>query len=287
MGLRQLGHPLQGLRPAGRPDAPRRRSRTRQPCTGITGLAPSVALHIPWDKVDDFDKLRRHAEDLGIRLGTINSNTFQDDDYKFGSLCHVDQRVRAKAIDHIFECIDIMGATGARPQDLAGRRHRTTRGRATCGAARTAWPTRSPGLRPPRRRTSDWCSSTSSSSRRSTTPTSPTGAPRTRSASRSGARRGLPRHRPSRPGNEHRVHRDAAAAAGEARLVRLQLALLRRRRPDRRRGRPVPAVPHPLRGRPRRRLRRRRAASCSCSTSATTSRRRSPARSAPCSTCRR
>ena len=56
-----------------------------------TGLAPSVALHIPWDRVDDFDKLRRHAEDLGVRLGTINTNTFQDDDYKLGSLCHVDE----------------------------------------------------------------------------------------------------------------------------------------------------------------------------------------------------
>src|SRR5438132_1469330 len=51
----------------------------------LTGLAPSVALHIPWDLVDDFDKLGRYAQDLGVRLGTINSNTFQDDDYKFGS----------------------------------------------------------------------------------------------------------------------------------------------------------------------------------------------------------
>ena len=52
----------------------------------VTGLAPSVALHIPWDAVDDFDKLGRHAEDLGVRLGTINTNTFQDDDYMLGSL---------------------------------------------------------------------------------------------------------------------------------------------------------------------------------------------------------
>ncbi len=42
----------------------------------FTGLAPSVALHIPWDEVDDFAKLREHAESLGVRLGTINSNTF-------------------------------------------------------------------------------------------------------------------------------------------------------------------------------------------------------------------
>jgi L-rhamnose isomerase / sugar isomerase len=79
-----------------------------------TGLAPSVALHIPWDRVDDFDKLRLHAEDLGVRLGTINTNTFQDDDYKLGSLCHVDDRVRAKAIAHMHECIDIMAATDSR-----------------------------------------------------------------------------------------------------------------------------------------------------------------------------
>src|SRR3954470_3156678 len=79
-----------------------------------TGLAPSVALHIPWDRVDDFDKLRRHADDLGVRLGTINTNTFQDDDYKFGSLAHHDERVRAKAIAHMHECVDIMDVTGSR-----------------------------------------------------------------------------------------------------------------------------------------------------------------------------
>jgi L-rhamnose isomerase/sugar isomerase len=78
-----------------------------------TGLAPSVALHIPWDRVDDFDKLRRHAEDLGVRLGTINTNTFQDDDYKLGSLTHIDDAVRAKAIAHMHECIEIMHMVGS------------------------------------------------------------------------------------------------------------------------------------------------------------------------------
>ncbi|HET9543148.1 MAG TPA: TIM barrel protein, partial [Acidimicrobiales bacterium] len=80
----------------------------------VTGLAPSVALHIPWDLVDDFDKLGRHAEDLGIRLGTINTNTFQDDDYMLGSLCHVDERTRAKAVAHALECIEVMAVTGSR-----------------------------------------------------------------------------------------------------------------------------------------------------------------------------
>lgn len=80
----------------------------------LTALAPSVALHIPWDKVDSFAQLREHAESLGIKLGTINSNTFQDENYKFGSLCHHDAAVRQQAIDHHFECIDIMHETGSR-----------------------------------------------------------------------------------------------------------------------------------------------------------------------------
>ncbi len=80
----------------------------------LTALAPSVALHIPWDKVDDYAALSAFAQDKGVKLGTINSNTFQDDIYKFGSLTHVDKAVRQKAIDHHFECIDIMNATGSR-----------------------------------------------------------------------------------------------------------------------------------------------------------------------------
>lgn len=80
----------------------------------FTGLAPSVALHIPWDKVDDYAALRTYAEDQGIALGTINSNTFQDDDYKLGALTHTDAKIRQKAIDHHFECIEVMNATGSR-----------------------------------------------------------------------------------------------------------------------------------------------------------------------------
>ena len=80
----------------------------------VTGLAPRVALHIPWDKVEDYGALRDYAAELGVTLGTINSNTFQDDIYKFGSLTHVDEAVRRKAIDHHFECIEIMNQTGSR-----------------------------------------------------------------------------------------------------------------------------------------------------------------------------
>ncbi|TRW78284.1 L-rhamnose isomerase [Mycolicibacterium sp. 018/SC-01/001] len=80
----------------------------------FTGLAPTVALHIPWDAVDDYAGLARYAEDQGVRLGTINSNTFQDDVYKFGSLTHTDKTVRQKAIDHHLDCIEVMHQTGSK-----------------------------------------------------------------------------------------------------------------------------------------------------------------------------
>jgi L-rhamnose isomerase/sugar isomerase len=80
----------------------------------MTGLAPTVALHIPWDRVDDYAALGAYATDHGVALGTINSNTFQDDDYKFGSLTHTDKAVRQKAIDHHLDCIEVMNQTGSR-----------------------------------------------------------------------------------------------------------------------------------------------------------------------------
>jgi L-rhamnose isomerase / sugar isomerase len=83
-----------------------------------TGVAPSVALHIPWDRVDDYADLGRHGAELGVTLGTINSNTFQDNDYMLGSVCNPDPAIRRKALDHLLECVDIMDATGSRDLKL-------------------------------------------------------------------------------------------------------------------------------------------------------------------------
>jgi L-rhamnose isomerase/sugar isomerase len=79
-----------------------------------TGVAPSVALHIPWDKVDDYGALSAYAKGLGIELGAINTNVFQDDDYKLGSVTNPDPRIRRKATDQLLEAVDIMDATGSR-----------------------------------------------------------------------------------------------------------------------------------------------------------------------------
>jgi L-rhamnose isomerase/sugar isomerase len=78
-----------------------------------TGVARSIALHIPWDRVDDYSMLAAFARERGVLIGGINSNTFQDEDYKLGSLCHPSFGVRKKAVAHILECCDIARQTGS------------------------------------------------------------------------------------------------------------------------------------------------------------------------------
>ncbi|MET9134064.1 L-rhamnose isomerase [Streptomyces antibioticus] len=97
----------------GVPRTPREKLDDAAQVHAFTGVAPTVALHIPWDRVEDYAALAKHAEDRGVRLGAINSNTFQDDAYKLGSVCHPDPAVRRKAVGHLLECVDIMDATGS------------------------------------------------------------------------------------------------------------------------------------------------------------------------------
>jgi L-rhamnose isomerase/sugar isomerase len=79
----------------------------------LTGCCPSVALHIPWDEVDDYAELRHVAEESGIRIGGINPNSFHDDRYVLGSICHPDPEVRALALAHCRECVEIAKQTGS------------------------------------------------------------------------------------------------------------------------------------------------------------------------------
>jgi L-rhamnose isomerase/sugar isomerase len=83
-----------------------------------TGIAPSMAIHIPWDRVDDYADLAAQAADSGISIGAVNANVFQDPDYMLGSVASPDPKVRRKAVDHLLECVDIMDATGSRDLKL-------------------------------------------------------------------------------------------------------------------------------------------------------------------------
>ena len=188
VGVRQLRDALQGLRPEGRAARPVREGRRRRPGPPLhRGRADRRPPH----PVGPGRRLRRPRRATpptsGSRSGTINSNTFQDDDYMLGSVCHPDARVRRKAARPPARLRRRHGRDRlARPQAVVrGRdqlprsgRHPRAAGPAGRGARRRP--------RPARRRTSGWSSSTSSSSRRSTRWTCPTGGPPTSSAWRPG-----------------------------------------------------------------------------------------------------
>jgi L-rhamnose isomerase/sugar isomerase len=80
---------------------------------GLTGICPTVAIHIPWDRVDDWDALRTVAADHGMKIGAINPNLFQDDEYMLGSLAHPSAAIRRRAVDHVLECIEIGRKVGS------------------------------------------------------------------------------------------------------------------------------------------------------------------------------
>jgi L-rhamnose isomerase/sugar isomerase len=70
----------------------------------------AISLHIPWDKTQDYDGIKKLVSHYGLRFDAMNSNTFQDQpgqahSYKFGSLQHVDQAVRKQAVEHNIEVI--------------------------------------------------------------------------------------------------------------------------------------------------------------------------------------
>lgn len=104
----------------------------------VTGICPGVAIHIPWDKEDDWSAVKDYARSLGLRIGAVNPNLFQEEIYRFGSLCHFDSKVRQQAIEHVLDCIRIAQAVGSNvislwladgtnypgQDDLRHRRHR-------------------------------------------------------------------------------------------------------------------------------------------------------------------
>jgi L-rhamnose isomerase/sugar isomerase len=97
----------------GVPRTPREKIDDAAKVHELTGAAPTVALHIPWDSVPDFSDLAAYARDAGVTVGTINANVFQDADFMLGSVANPDPGVRRKAVDRLLECVDVMDATGS------------------------------------------------------------------------------------------------------------------------------------------------------------------------------
>jgi L-rhamnose isomerase/sugar isomerase len=79
----------------------------------LTGICPSVAIHIPWDRVNDYGELARYAGSLNMRIGAVNPNLFQEEDYRLGSVCNPDEAVRRRATEHLIECVEIGRGLGS------------------------------------------------------------------------------------------------------------------------------------------------------------------------------
>jgi L-rhamnose isomerase/sugar isomerase len=106
------------FRMAGAPTNVREKLADAAEAHRYTGIAPSVALHIPWDTVDDWPALGAYARTLGLTIGAVNPNVFQEFDYRFGSLASERADVRRRAVEHMRECVGIMRATGSKALSL-------------------------------------------------------------------------------------------------------------------------------------------------------------------------
>ena len=87
----------------------------------LTGVTPTLALHVLWDLPNglaDVPEVKNLEELHGIRAGSINPNLFQDQEYKFGSLCNPSAEVRQQAIAHVLDSIEISKKLGSRDLSL-------------------------------------------------------------------------------------------------------------------------------------------------------------------------
>ena len=87
----------------------------------LTGVCPTIALHVLWDLpggLGDVPKVEAMARTYGLRAGSINPNTFQDQIYKYGSLGNPDPEIRKTALQHIFDSVEIARRLGSRDLSL-------------------------------------------------------------------------------------------------------------------------------------------------------------------------
>jgi L-rhamnose isomerase / sugar isomerase len=87
----------------------------------LTAATPSVAVHALWDFPDGPGNVAGNVEfarKLGVKVGTVNPNYFQDQAYKYGSACSPDPAARAMADKHSLDCIQLARAVGTNAWSL-------------------------------------------------------------------------------------------------------------------------------------------------------------------------
>ena len=87
----------------------------------LTGVTPTLALHVLWDLpngIGDVPEVKELERRFGIRAGSINPNLFQEQEYKFGSLCNPSAEIREQAVSHVLDSIEIAKRLGSRDLSL-------------------------------------------------------------------------------------------------------------------------------------------------------------------------
>jgi L-rhamnose isomerase/sugar isomerase len=87
----------------------------------LTGITPTLALHVLWDFPDGIsgvEAVRKLEERYGVSSASINPNLFQDQEYKFGSLCNPSPAVREVALSQMLDSVEIAKALGSRDVSL-------------------------------------------------------------------------------------------------------------------------------------------------------------------------
>ena len=87
----------------------------------LTGVVSNMALHVLWDLpngTSDVSKIQQLEQKTGIRAGSINPNLFQDQEYKFGSICNPSVEIRGKALSHLLSSVEIGRNLGTRDVSL-------------------------------------------------------------------------------------------------------------------------------------------------------------------------
>jgi L-rhamnose isomerase/sugar isomerase len=87
----------------------------------LTGVISAMALHVLWDMPNgkaDVTKIQQLEQKNGIKTGSINPNLFQDQEYKYGSICNPSAEIRGNALAHLLDSVEIGQALKTRDVSL-------------------------------------------------------------------------------------------------------------------------------------------------------------------------
>jgi L-rhamnose isomerase/sugar isomerase len=87
----------------------------------LTGAVPTMALHVLWDLPNgkaDVPAIQALEKKYGVKSGSINPNLFQDQEYKFGSICNPSAEIRGNALGHLLDSVEIGRELGSKDVSL-------------------------------------------------------------------------------------------------------------------------------------------------------------------------